>query len=378
MDALQRDYFDSRPEASPEALPSPRPRASWPTIIIAWCVALGAAYVARDVLTPVALAVLLALILRPLLRKFQQLHIPTLPASLLIVTAVAILTIVGIGTLAGQAQKWLAEAPQTVERVQSMLPAKFGPLNDLEKATEAVRDLTQTEQAKSTIPVEVKSSDTAFTILGASGHLLGASVVVFVLAFFVLAFSDTLLRQAVESRPSLSQKRNVVQVVQNVENGVSRYLATITVINIGMGAVTTCALWLLGIPNPVLWGVMAAALNYVPHVGAFACMVVLFFVGAVTRESLWFGAGAASLFFVITSVESYFVTPFVLSRSLQLSPLAVIVALLLLGWLWGIAGGLMAAPLLAVVKIVCDQFNSLRTLGALLGGEYTGTERAPV
>jgi len=165
---------------------------------------------------------------------------------------------------------------------------------------------------------------------------------------------DTLLNQAIESRPSLSDKRSVVKLVQKVENGVSRYLPTITVINIGMGAVTACAMWLIGIPNAVLWGVMAATLNYVPHLGAMVCMVVLFLVGAVAQESLWFGAGAALVFLVITATESYFVTPLVLSRSLQLSPLAVIVALLLLGWLWGIAGGLMAAPSLAVVKITCD------------------------
>jgi predicted PurR-regulated permease PerM len=117
---------------------------------------------------------------------------------------------------------------------------------------------------------------------------------------------------------------------------------------------------------------MAATLNFVPHVGAFACMAVLFFVGAVARESLWFGVGVVTVFSVITSLESYLITPFVLSRSLQLSPLAVIIAILVLGWMWGMAGGLMAAPLLAVVKIVCDQFNSLRTLGVILGGESAG------
>jgi predicted PurR-regulated permease PerM len=204
--------------------------------------------------------------------------------------------------------------------------------------------------------------------LGASGHLLGALVIVFVLAFFTLAFSDDLLMQAVESQPSMTEKRKVVQLVQSIENGVSRYLATITIINLGMGVVTATALWLIGMPNPVLWGVMAATLNYVPHVGAMACMVVLFFVGAVARESLWFGTGAAGVFFVITSVESYFVTPFVLSKSLQLSPLAVLAAILLFGWLWGIAGGLMAAPLLAALKIACDQSAVLHTVGAVLGG----------
>jgi predicted PurR-regulated permease PerM len=194
-------------------------------------------------------------------------------------------------------------------------------------------------------------------------------MIVFVLAFFLLSFSDALLKQAVESRPSFAEKRNVVSLLHNVENGVSRYLATITLINAGMGVVTAITLWLLQVPNPLLWGVMAATLNYVPHVGALVCMGVLFLVGAAAHQSLWYGAGAAAAFALITSAESYFVTPLVLSKSLQLSPLAVILSVLFWGWLWGIAGGLMAAPLLAIAKICCDQFEALRPLGQVLSGE---------
>jgi predicted PurR-regulated permease PerM len=113
-------------------------------------------------------------------------------------------------------------------------------------------------------------------------------------------------------------------------------------------------------------------LNYVPHVGAIVCEVVLFFVAAVAHESLWYGLGAAGAFFAITTIESYLVTPLVLSRSLQLSPLAVILSVLSFGWLWGIAGGLMAAPLLAIAKIVCDEFPSLQSAGMILGGESRG------
>jgi predicted PurR-regulated permease PerM len=159
--------------------------------------------------------------------------------------------------------------------------------------------------------------------------------------------------------------------VQNVERGISRYLLTITIINIGLGVATALTLWLLGIPNPILWGVMATTLNYVPHIGAFLCMVVLFFVGAVTHASIGSGLICAGAFMVLTSVESYFVTPLVLSRSLQLSPLAVILAILFWGWLWGISGGLMAAPVLTIAKIVCDQFESLRGWSGVLAGTST-------
>lgn len=172
--------------------------------------------------------------------------------------------------------------------------------------------------------------------------------------------------------PSFCQKRNVVELVHNVERGISRYLATITIINLGLGVVAGLLLWLMGVPNYVLWGVMVATLNYVPHVGAFICMVILFLVGSITGESLWYGAAVAGMFILLTSAESYFITPMVLSRSLQLSPLAVILAILFWGWLWGVAGGLLAAPLLAIFKVICDQFESTHFIAALLsGGETT-------
>ena len=275
---------------------------------------------------------------------------------------------IGVFLLAGQAQSWLAEAPSTIQKVSSLLPAEVGPLADLAKTTDAVEDMTDSGNGAKPLSVKVESQDVALTILGVSSQFIGSAVIVFVVAFFLLAFSDTLLRQATSSRNSFSEKRNVVAVIQNVEKGMSRYLATITVINIGLGIVTGLTMWALGIPNPVLWGVMAATLNYVPHVGAFLCMVVLFFVGAVTRDSLTFGLTCAGIFMLLTAAESYFITPFVLSKSLQLSPLAVILAILFCGWMWGISGGLMAAPLLTIFKIVCDQFESLHGWSAVLAG----------
>lgn len=357
--------------ASEAAAAVPRPPAAWPLVVLGWLGVLGAMFVAREIIVPVVLALLLALLLRPIMRRMRGWYLPDVFSAFLLIAAVVAVFVFGVWRLAGQAQEWLAQAPATVQKVSRMLPANIGPMQDLEKTTDAVQDLGKSDKATEPLQVEMKSSDLAYTMLGVSGHFIGEAVIVFVVAFFVLALSDTLLRQAIASRPTFVEKRNIVQVLQNVESGISRYLTTITVINIGLGAATALAVWLLGIPNPILWGVMATTLNYVPHVGAFLCMVVLFFVGSVAHESIAWGAAAAGTFAVLTSVESYFVTPLVLSKSLQLSPLAVILSILFWGWLWGIAGGLMAAPLLAVIKIVCDQFDSLRTYSAFLGGEAT-------
>ena len=354
-----------------------RPSLVWAVNWLACLAAIGTLYLARGIIIPVVLAVLLALLLRPLFRRLQHWHLPSVVASFLMVFVTSVAFVGAMLTVANQGQSWLAKAPEMLKRVGAMIPQGRGPIGDWTKATEAIRDLTQPNAESTPLAVEVHSSEPTFTVLGASGHFVGAAMIVFVLAFFLLSFSDTLLKQAVESRPSFGEKRSVVSLLQNVENGISRYLATITLINVGLGVVTAITLWLLAIPNPILWGVMATTLNYVPHVGAFVCMGVLFLVGAAAHESLWYGAGVAGAFALLTAAESYFVTPLVLSKSLELSPLAVILSVLFWGWLWGIAGGLMAAPLLAIAKICCDQFEVLRPWGLILSGE-TAAAAIPV
>lgn len=346
-----------------------RASIQWPLTVLAVGTIVFALYWARDLIIPIMLALFLSLLLRPVLRRMRKVGVPDILSSFVIVFSIAALFTGSLFSLVGQAKYWLTMAPDSIERVRRMIFAYTGPMDDLAKATEAFRNLTQTTAGSEPLPVVVHSPEATFTILGASGHIVGAAVIVFVLAFFLLSFSDTLLKQAVESRPSFSQKRNVVELLYNVENGISRYLATITIINIGLGFVTGLVLWLMGIPNPLLWGVMVAVMNYVPHVGAFACLVVLFVVGAVTQQSLTWGIAVAGVFALLTTAESYLVTPLVLSRSLELSPLAVILFVLFWGWLWGIVGGLMAAPLLAVLKIICDQFETLRPWGIMLSGK---------
>lgn len=349
---------------------APRPPTSIPLLVVSWLGVFAALYFARDLLIPIALALLLALLLMPLLRILRRWRLPDIVSAFTLVSVVVVLFGVAVLTLAGEAQRWLADAPGVLSRVSRLVPTESGPFQHFKAASDAVEEMTRSGDDEKPVPVEVATSrDAMATVLGVSTHFVAVSVIVFVLAFFVLAFNSTLLNQAVESRDSFQEKRNVVALVRNVENGVSRYLFTITVINFGLGAVAGLTLWLMGLPNPVLWGVMVATMNYVPHVGAFLCMAILFFVGAVTHESLWWGLATAGMFAILTSLESYFITPLVLSRSLQLSPLAIILSILFWGWMWGIAGGLMAAPLLAMIKITCDQFESLQGASAFLAGE---------
>lgn len=352
-------------------------RPSWAVNTIAGLGIVAALYFARDLFIPITFALLLAILLMPIVRKLRSWRVPDLASAFLLIGSLVLLFAVGILTLAAQGQQWLAEAPRIVGRVGQLVPTERGPFKHLKQTTDAMQEMTRSDDEVKPLAVEVASQDSMLTAIGVSTHFVGMAVIVFVLAFFLLSFHSQLLNQAVEARETFSEKKSVVQLLKNVESGVSQYLFTVTVINCGLGVAAGFILWLMKIPNPALWGVLVAAANYVPHVGAFVCMAVLFLVGAVTHESLWYGAATAGAFAVLTSLESYLITPLALSRSLQLSPLAIILAILFWGWLWGVAGGLLAAPLLVMLKITCDQFTALQGLAAVLGGESEKPTAAP-
>ena len=144
---------------APRSVQADRPRASWAVLFLAWVAAAAALYVARDIAVPVVLAILLALLLRPVLRRLQRLRVPTVAASVLIVFVVAALLFGVMVTVAQQGQVWLAKAPDTLRRVSAMIPQQHGPLGDLTKATEAVREMTQPAAEQSAVPVVMHSSD---------------------------------------------------------------------------------------------------------------------------------------------------------------------------------------------------------------------------
>jgi predicted PurR-regulated permease PerM len=152
-----------------------------------------------------------------------------------------------------------------------------------------------------------------------------------------------------------------------IERNISGYLATITVMNILVGLANGLAMWALGMPDPLLWGVVAFLLNYIPILGPITGIAMFFFVGLFSSPSLLMACAPPAIYFVVHVIEGETVTPMLLARRFTLNPVLVIVALFFWDWLWGVPGALLAVPLLAITKIVCDRIPSLTPLGHLLG-----------
>jgi len=222
--------------------------------------------------------------------------------------------------------------------------------------------------AGSSNPVVVSKSDALPSILffGATSSLRTLFVIVLLL-FFILASGDRLLRAFIEVLPRFSDKRRAVEIASEIQGGIASYLLTISLMNALVGAANGVAAAFFGLANPVLWGFVAFLLNFIPIVGPLVGIAIFFVVGVVALP--WpFPALAPALFYVaVHTAEGQIFTPLLVARRFELNPVLVIVSLLFWDAIWGVPGAVLAVPLLAIIKIVCDRIEPLKTIGHLIG-----------
>jgi len=184
--------------------------------------------------------------------------------------------------------------------------------------------------------------------------------------FYMLVSGETFLRRMVEILPRFKDKRQAVELSQHIERDVSAYLLTVTCINALVGVATGCVMWLCGVANPVLWGAVAFVLNFVPILGPMVGIIVFLMASVISLGVAWSALLPVGLYFAIHVVEGEFATPMLLSRRFTINPVAVILALIFWYWMWGVTGAILAVPLLAITKIICDDLRPLRAFGHLL------------
>ena len=185
---------------------------------------------------------------------------------------------------------------------------------------------------------------------------------------FLLASGDIFLRRLVEVLPRLSNKRQAVDISRQIEHDISAYLATITVMNAAVGILTALVMWLTGVGDPILWGAVAFLLNYIPILGWLSCTAIFLLAGLLTIDTLWQALLPAGLYVVIHVIEGETITPMLLARRFTLNPVIVVVAFVFWFWMWGISGAVIAVPMLAITKIVCDRIGPLAKFGHFLEG----------
>lgn len=313
--------------------------------------------VAKPLLLPVVVALLASLVLRPIVGGLARLRVPRLASAILLVAALLGGLGTGLTLLAAPASSWLERAPESLRRLEWELRAVKEPIEQVSHATRQVEEMTSMgEEGEAPLAVEAPRARLADALLSATPAFLGGAAVAFaLLLLFLVAGERWPARLATAfGHGSASGRQRAVDAVAAVERDVSAYLLTIAAINTGLGVATALLLGALGLPNPVLWGVMAGVLNFMPYLGAAVTATAVAAVSLLTFEELSRSLLPPLLFLGLTGLEGLVITPQLVGHRLRLHPLAVLLALLAWTWLWGIAGALVAVPLLAVVKLTLE------------------------
>ena len=367
--ALTRD--DGWPAAEPTAesgrdLPLPSDAKTVFLGLLLLIAVLVVSYLAVDIVLPVVFAFVLKLLLQPAVRGLQRLWLPRTLAVLLTL-ALLVGLLVGIGTLvSAPAASWLSQLPQAGPRLEQRLSALRAPIRAVDQQLHQLEALTK-EPTTSTVVVE-HNPWTAETIFTGTREVVGMAGTSLLFLFFLLVSGDTFLRRAVEILPRFRDKRQVVDIAQQIEQDISAYLVTVTIMNLLVGLATTALTYAIGISDPLLWGAVAFLLNYLPILGPALGVGTFLVIGLLSFDSVLQGLLPAAGYLVIHIIEGQGITPVLLARRFTLNPVLIIFAIVFWYWMWGVPGAVLAVPMLAITKILCDRIRSLSAFGHFLGG----------
>jgi predicted PurR-regulated permease PerM len=324
--------------------------------------------IGAGVFIPLLLAILFSLVLAPAVRALCRLRIPRSVATIAVMAAT--LGVVGalLMSLANPARIWILSVPKTVDHVgQAVHELLRRPMQAASQATQAISNLTDTPTSAQPVRVVDNGGPSAlWQAVSAAPGVLIYTIATLLLIYILLRHADTLLKKAVRLAPRRHVKWDIVEATRSAQHELSTYMLTIGMINITLGLLTAAALWWLGVANPLLWGGVAALFNFAPYVGPLMTCIALCVVGFSESPSPLAGLAVPGAFLVLHICESYIATPLLVGRRLALDPVVIFIALLALGSMWGVAGLLIAMPLLTCVKIIAERVPQLRVLAQLL------------
>ena len=327
-------------------------------------------YFTRAILLPLVLALLVSQLLAPVVRALARWKIPQMVGSGLVLLFLCGVLGYGISFLAVPAMGWLEKAPYSVQQVQKKLePLLKRPMQRMAEASGEMAKMTAPAGAdaakKPVVQVEERStlSDLAFV---QTPEFIASALTFLILLYFLLGYHGVFLGKLVKVIPKFTDKKTAVAITNDIEAKISSYLVTVTMINIGLGCAIAACMYFLGMPNPLMWGAAAAVLNFVPYLGAFVGIMTMTLAALLSFDSLGHVLLVPGAYLVLAVLEGNFVTPFLLGRTLTLNPLAIVISVMFWGWMWGIIGVILAVPILATMKILCDHIDPLSSIGEFL------------
>ena len=337
---------------------------------------------ASAVFIPLMIGVMFSYALAPIVRRLAQWRIPRAVSA-----GVLLLSLLGgasamVYSLADDANQLIESLPQAAQKLREAMTTQRPAVNPIDKVQKAAKEIERVAegsaspgQAAPRGVTRVQVEKPQFNIrdylwTGTIGlvALLGQVAIVFFLTFFILASGDSLRRKMVRiAGPGFTQKRTTVQAMDEITAQIQRYLLVQVFTSALVGVLTWLVFWWLGVQHAAVWGLLAGALNFIPYLGAIVVTGGAALVGFLQFGTIGMALAIGGASLVIQSLEGYGLTPWLTSRAGRMSPVAIFIAVLFWGWLWGGWGLILGVPILMVIKTVCDRIDELKPVGELLG-----------
>lgn len=308
-----------------------------------WC-----AYVAQPVIVPVLLAWTIATIVLPLVRWLNQRGLPRIVAVLTVTLLLVAVFVCLLILLSTPVAYWLGRATEIGGLIKQKLQTMTQPLALLE---ELQKSLNAIGAGQPVLKVEQQSASVVTTIFSILTPAVSQFILFIGALVFYLVYQKKLRSTVVYFLREREARLTTLRTLSDIDENMTTYFGTFTIVNICLGIATVCLTWIVGLPNPLLWGVLAAVLNYIPYIGPAIVVGTLGIVGLLTYPTMGEAVVAPLVFLVLTAVEGQFLTPAFMGRRLELNPFAVFLAIAFCTWLWGPVGAFLAVPLLMSLTV---------------------------
>jgi predicted PurR-regulated permease PerM len=326
---------------------------------------LLAVYFAASLLLPIVIAILISMLCDPVVRQATRIGIPEPVSAAVIVLTLVVVMGATVFWLSGPAQDWFEKIPRNLFRVEQKLNALKRPLAQIQSATKTLESAGSVEESK---PLEVRIERPGIVqqMLTGTPRVLTSIGMVVLMVYLLLASGDAFLRKLVAVSPAFEDKKRAVEITRSIQTDIAIYLGALTLLNFLTGSVVALVCWLLTIPHPLLWGVMTMVLSFAPYAGSAVIFGLLTFVGLLTFDSWTWAMLPALVYLAAMILNGNVIIPLVVGKRLTLNPLAIFLSIIFWGWMWGVVGALVAVPLLASMKIICERIEPLQPAAEFL------------
>jgi predicted PurR-regulated permease PerM len=346
-------------------------------VIVATIAAAAALYLAQEIFIPITVGLMFTALFRPVVKGLVRFRIPAPASATLIVLACLALLGAGGAFVAGPVRAWISDAPKTLAAARGKIEKLRRPIKQVSQAVEKAQQEVTGEgpqqpgrQQPQSQPAAPPSGPTIPSFVGrvfaTTAGILGTLLQIIVIVFLVLATGDLLTRKLAEVMPKPIHG-TAEGTVEEAEAVVRRYLVVTALINLGQGLIVALVMWLIGMPTPPLWGLLTFVFEFLPYIGALFMVASLTITGFATFDSIGHILLGPLAYITISTIQNNAVSPFAYGSGLRLNPLAILLAVLVGWFLWGVAGAFVSVPLLAAVKIFADHTNRDSRLAAVLG-----------